>query len=138
MTIVGNTFKLDSSAERFSITDLARTFDVTPRTIRFYEAEGLLAPERAGQTRIYSRRDRARLAWILRGKNVGFSLADIRELLDLYDTAGPAKQQQLTIEKCRERIAALRAQRRDIDATIAELKQFIAAVEAERPATASA
>ncbi|MGB3721465.1 MAG: MerR family DNA-binding transcriptional regulator, partial [Pacificimonas sp.] len=78
-----------ASAESFTIAELAREYDVTSRTIRFYEAEGLLAPKREGQNRIYSKRDRARLGWILRGKRVGFSLAEIRDLLDIYRTGGP-------------------------------------------------
>jgi DNA-binding transcriptional MerR regulator len=112
-------------AEAFSITDLSREFGVTSRTLRFYEDEGLLHPERRGSTRLYSRADRARLAWILRGRAVGFSLADIRELLDLY-APGPARRGQLeaTLEKSRARINALMAQREAIDLTIAELEQF--------------
>lgn len=116
-----------ASGERFSITDLAREFGVTSRTLRFYEDEGLLHPERRGSSRLYSRADRARLAWILRGRAVGFSLADIRELLDLY-APGPARRGQLeaTLEKSRTRIAALKSQREAIDLTIAELEQFCA------------
>jgi DNA-binding transcriptional MerR regulator len=112
-------------AEAFSITDLSREFGVTSRTLRFYEDEGLLHPERRGSSRLYSRADRARLAWILRGRAVGFSLADIRELLDLY-APGPARRGQLeaTLEKSRARINALMAQREAIDLTIAELEHF--------------
>jgi len=111
----------------FTITDLAREFAVTARTLRFYEDEGLLNPERRGTQRLYSRADRARLAWILRGRAVGFSLADIRELLDLY-APGEARRPQLeaALAKSRARIAALGAQRDAIDATIAELEQFCA------------
>ncbi len=117
--------------EQFSITDLAREFDVTSRTLRFYEDEGLIHPTRRGTTRIYSRADRARLAWILRGRSVGFSLADIRELLDMY-APGEARRPQLeaTLGKSRERVAALRAQRDAIDATIAELQEFCRTIEA--------
>jgi DNA-binding transcriptional MerR regulator len=71
--------------DSYSITDLAGEFGVTARALRFYEDEGLIAPQRIGLARVYSKRDRARLAWILRGKRVGFSLADIREMIDLYD-----------------------------------------------------
>jgi DNA-binding transcriptional MerR regulator len=118
-------------AERFTITQLSREFSITPRTLRFYEAEGLLSPERRGTTRIYSRADRARLAWLLRGRNVGFSLADIRELLDLY-APGDARRPQLEAarDKTRARIEALEAQRAAIDATITELQQFIATLDA--------
>ncbi|MFX5701288.1 MerR family DNA-binding transcriptional regulator, partial [Acinetobacter baumannii] len=71
--------------DHFSISDLSAEFGVTARALRFYEDEGLIAPERRGTSRIYSQRDRARLAWILRGKRVGFSLGEIREMIDLYD-----------------------------------------------------
>lgn len=111
--------------ESFSITDLAREFDVTPRTLRFYEGEGLINPRRQGSSRIYSKIDKARLAWILRGRAVGFSLADIRELLDMY-APGPARRVQLeaALHKSRERVAALMDQRAAIDATITELTDF--------------
>ncbi len=114
----------------FTISDLAREFDVTPRTIRFYEGEGLIRPARRGSQRLYSRADRARLAWILRGRSVGFTLADIRELLDLY-APGPARRGQLkaTLAKSRDRIAALEAQRDALDATIAELADFCRTLE---------
>jgi len=115
-----------ADAESFTITDLALTFNVTPRAIRFYEDQGLISPQRQGQNRIYSRRDRARLAWILRGKRVGFSLAEIREMIDLYDAGdGRARQRALTIERCRDRIEALTEQRADIDDMIDELKGFV-------------
>lgn len=117
--------------DSFTISDLAAEFGVTARALRFYEDEGLIAPKRQGLARIYSKRDRARLAWILRGKRVGFSLAEIREMIDLYDKDGGAVQQRrVAVLKCRERIDLLERQRLDIDATIAELRQFIAQVEA--------
>lgn len=117
---------------RYSITDLASEFGVTSRTIRFYEDRGMLAPDRQGQTRIYSARDRARLAWILRGKRVGFSLGEIAEMLDLYDLEdGRVTQRQVTLNKCRERIKALRQQRDDIDLTIGELEEFCRILEDE-------
>jgi len=127
---------LSSDAENFTITDLALAFNVTPRAIRFYEDQGLISPERQGQNRIYSRRDRARLAWILRGKRVGFSLAEIREMLDLYDAGdGRTKQRRLTIERCRERIGVLEEQRADIDDMIDELQRFVAILEDMVPST---
>lgn len=111
----------------YSIGELCDEFEVTGRALRFYEDEGLLAPERRGTARLYSERDRARLAWILRAKRVGFSLATIREMLDLYDVGDQRRtQRQVTIARCKERIDALEEQRRDIDTTIAELCDFIA------------
>jgi DNA-binding transcriptional MerR regulator len=119
--------------ENFSISDLSAEFGVTARALRFYEDEGLIAPERKGTQRVYSHRDRARLAWILRGKRVGFSLTDIRELIDLYDVGdGRRTQRQRTIDRCRTRIDALNAQKHDIDAAIAELTEFTALLEIAR------
>jgi len=110
----------------FSIGELCDEFAVTARALRFYEDERLIAPERRGTQRIYTERDRARLAWILRGKRVGFSLAEIKELLDLYDVGDGRKTQRLkTLEHCRDRIATLERQRVDIDVTINELNDFI-------------
>ena len=109
-------------AERFTITDLSREFDVTTRTIRFYEDEGLLAPYRRGNARIYGARDRVRLRLILRGKRLGFSLAEIKEILDLYDREpGEVGQLRHFLAKIADRRAQLRQQREDIDVTLAEL-----------------
>lgn len=119
--------------EHFSISDLSDEFGVTARALRFYEDEGLIGPERRGTTRIYSQRDRARLAWILRGKRVGFSLGEIREMIDLYDVGdGRRVQREVAIERCRARVATLDAQKRDVDAAIAELTDFVTVLEAGR------
>ena len=116
----------------YSIGELCEEFAVTARALRFYEDESLISPERRGTTRLYSERDRARLAWILRGKRVGLSLADIKELLDLYDLGDGRKTQRLkTIERCQTQADKLEQQRVDIDATLSELKQFIALVKAQ-------
>ena len=116
--------------EHFSISELCAEFGVTARALRFYEDEGLISPDRRGTQRIYSHRDRARLAWILRGKRVGFSLGEIREMIDLYDVGDGRKvQRQVTMDRCRARIALLEEQKRDIDEHIAELAQFVELLE---------
>ncbi len=119
-----------SGRDSYGIAELAAEFDVTARALRFYEDERLISPARKGSVRIYSTRDRARLAWILRAKRVGFSLADIREMIDLYDVDdGRLEQRRVTIERCRNRVAKLRQQQADIDDAIGELQTFIKTVE---------
>ena len=108
--------------QSFSISDLAKEFDVTPRSLRHYEDEGLLSPERNGQQRVYSIRDRVRLALIIRGKNIGFSLAEIREIIDLYDLPhGEQLQAQVLRAKINRRRNALLEQRSNIDHMLKEL-----------------
>lgn len=112
------------SAEIFGITELCQEFDVTLRALRFYEDKGLLAPRRINGTRIYSRRDRARLTLILRAKAFGMPLAEIKRYLDLYDLQdeGRAQQLQLVIDRTDQEIAALQSKRDRIDQTLAELR----------------
>ncbi|MDF2799076.1 MerR family transcriptional regulator [Devosia sp. 1566] len=107
----------------FAIADLAREFGISTRAIRFYEAKGLLAPERVGAARIFRRRDRARLILILRGKRLGFSLRDISDYLSLYD-ADRNEQLHLLAGKVEQRLASLEQQRADLELTIAELREI--------------
>jgi DNA-binding transcriptional MerR regulator len=116
---------MSEKRETFSISELAAEFGVTPRTIRFYEDNGLISPARQGQSRVFAARDRARLMWILRGRRVGFSLAEVAELIDLYDLNDDrVEQRRMTLKKCRERQVKLIEQRNDLDATISELDNF--------------
>ncbi|ALP43029.1 MerR family DNA-binding transcriptional regulator [Aeromonas schubertii] len=107
----------------YTISQLAQEFDITPRTIRYYEDEGLLTPTREGQSRIYNQRDRTRLKLILRGKRLGFSLAEVRELFELYD-ADPSSRTQLhsMLALITVRRAALDQQMEDIRMVMAELE----------------
>tara|TARA_R110002050_G_scaffold251340_1_gene389545 strand:- start:219 stop:644 length:426 start_codon:yes stop_codon:yes gene_type:complete len=106
-----------------TIREMCDTFDVTPRTLRFYEAKELLFPERQGQKRLFTKRDRARLKLIIRGKRFGFSLEEIRQLLDLYHM-GDQQQTQLarTYDIARDRLADLETQRDDIEQAIDDLR----------------
>ena len=111
-------------ARTWTIAELAREYNVTPRAIRFYEDEGLLFPTRAGMSRIYSQGDRWRLSWILRGKRLGFALAEIKELMDLYhaDRSG-VQQLRAIVRKSREHVAELEAKLRDLRTQIAEFRE---------------
>ena len=107
----------------FTISELADTFQVTPRTIRFYEDQGLLSPKRDGLNRVYSHRDRARLTLICRGKRLGFSLAEIKDFLDLYDVDDrQIEQMRFALAHGRERIASLEIQLVDVQQTLSELR----------------
>lgn len=116
---------METERAEFSISDLAREFDVTPRTIRFYEDQRLLAPRRDGQRRIYTPRDRTRLKLTLRGKRLGLSLSEIRELIDLYE---PGRDERPQLERflavLETHKAHLEQQRADIEAQLSELQAF--------------
>ncbi len=108
----------------YSISDLSREFAITTRAIRFYEDEGLIAPKREGQKRLYAQRDRVRLMLILRGRRLGFSLKEIAEIIDLYDREpGEQGQLKLFLAKIEERRQLLKQQQKDIEQTLAELDQ---------------
>jgi DNA-binding transcriptional MerR regulator len=114
----------------FTIRDLTKEFGVSARTLRFYEEKGLLDPRRNGEQRLYGRRDRARLRYVLMGKSVGFSLEEVREMLDLYDLGdGQRTQLQVALAKFQERVVRLERQRADIDRAIAELTRASLEVE---------
>ena len=110
--------------ELFAIADLAKEFGISTRAIRFYESKGLLSPERVGGTRVFRRRDRARLLLILRGKRLGFSLRDIAEYLSLYDARSQTAQVHMLLELVDRRLAILRQQMADLDTTLAELTEI--------------
>ncbi len=115
------------SDELMTIRQMCDAFDVTPRTLRFYEARELIFPERRGQHRLYDRRDRARLTLILRGKRFGFSLEEIRQLLELYEPGGTNRTQiAATIEVGRQRLADMERQYAELDEAIAELRTQLA------------
>lgn len=120
------------SAETWSIAELAAEYDVTLRTIRFYEDRGLLTPERRGTARVYHPRDRVRLALILRGKRLGFSLDEIAKIVDMYD-AGPGEEGQLVylLDQITHRRSELEQRRRDIEETLHDLAEVEARCHAD-------
>jgi DNA-binding transcriptional MerR regulator len=122
----------DATGELFGITELCVEFGISPRAIRFYEDKALLAPRRINGARVYTRRDRARLALILRAKAIGSSLAEIKHYLDLYGTHGEGRSQQLgyVLRRTDEAIAALEQKRAHIDASLAELRLINGSVRA--------
>jgi len=108
----------------YTVNQLAEELNITPRALRFYEVKGLLAPNRVGNNRVYTKRDRARLKLILRGKRLGFSLAEIREYLDLYNVDGGVEQQRTLLKRVQKRLKDLEQQREDLEATVYELKEI--------------
>ena len=120
----GNEVEADEGYYR--IGDMASEFDVTLRTLRFYEDKGLLSPKREGSTRLYSRRDRTRLQLILLGRKVGFTLRDVKQMIDLYDPKGSnAKQLRVTLEKSEKQMNRLVKQREALEEAIGDLGQLI-------------
>ncbi|MCD0502749.1 MerR family transcriptional regulator [Bordetella petrii] len=108
----------------WTISELSREFDITPRTIRFYEDQGIVSPEREGRNRVYSSRDRTRLKLALRGKRLGLQLSEIRALIDMYDGPGDnASQLRQYLDVLAKHRASLEQQRRDIDDTLAEIAE---------------
>ena len=116
---------MSQPAITFAISDLAREFGITPRTIRFWEDQGILSPEREGSKRVFTRRDRARLKMALRGKRLGLSLAEIKDLIDMYaSTEDETPQLQECLRIMSKRREALEQQREDIEAMLGEIAQF--------------
>ena len=116
---------MSQTGPTFAISDLAREFEITPRTIRFWEDQGILAPQREGSKRIFTRRDRARLKMALRGKRLGLSLAEIKDLIGMYSSTEDETPQLLECLRIMEkRRLALEQQREDIEAMLAEISQF--------------
>jgi DNA-binding transcriptional MerR regulator len=120
--MLSNSAALDEKDVSFSISDLAREFGVTTRAIRFYEDEGLLSPGRSGRQRVYTSRDHVRLKLIVRGKRLGFSLSEVREIIEMYDLdSGESGQLRYFLEQIKNRREALKQQRHDIELTLDEL-----------------
>jgi DNA-binding transcriptional MerR regulator len=116
--------------EIFTIRELTKEFGISARTLRFYEEKGLIAPGRNGQGRLYSRRDRARLKYVLMGKAVGFSLEEVRQMLDLYDLGdGQVTQLRVALGKFKEQIGRLQRQKSEIERAVVELSRASKAVE---------
>ncbi|MER9424883.1 MerR family DNA-binding transcriptional regulator [Mesorhizobium sp. M0317] len=137
-----NNMSAEASEELVRIGEMAKKYGVTLRTLRFYEDKGLLNPKRDGATRLYTRRDKARLKLILLGRKVGFSLRDVKQMMDLYDPTGSnTKQLRLALDKSEKQLARLQKQRALIDDAINELSGSMSAVRqmlSERSTPASA
>lgn len=124
-----NSVATDAAQDLMRIGEMAKTFGVTLRTLRFYEDKGLLSPKRDGATRLYTRRDRARLKLILLGRKVGFSLREVKQMIDLYDPAGSnIRQLRLTLDKSEKQLTRLNKQRALIDDAIGELTTMMGTV----------
>jgi len=121
----------------YSISQLCREFGATPRALRFYEEQGLLFPARRDTARVYSYKDRARLRLIMNGRRVGLSIAEIRDILDLYDEEGEIAQNAEALKIFRRRIAALEAQRQEVDLAIDSLKEASARLSRQFPTAAA-
>jgi DNA-binding transcriptional MerR regulator len=118
---------MTDTADTLTIREMCAAFDVSPRTLRFYETKELLSPIRLGTKRLFTKQDRARLRLILRGKRFGFSLEEIRQLLDMYDRDGSNEAQLLrTYDIAKDRLAQMEAQRAELDVAIADLKTQLA------------
>ena len=134
-----NDMSSEAGEELVRIGEMAKKYGVTLRTLRFYEDKGLLNPKRDGATRLYTRRDKARLKLILLGRKVGFSLRDVKQMMDLYDPTGSnTKQLKLALDKSEKQLARLQKQRALIDDAINELSGSMSAVRqmlTERSAT---
>jgi DNA-binding transcriptional MerR regulator len=124
-----NDMSVEAGEDLARIGEMAKNYGVTLRTLRFYEDKGLLNPQRDGSTRLYTRRDKARLKLILLGRKVGFSLRDVKQMMDLYDPSGSnTKQLRLALDKSEKQLARLQKQRALIEDAIGELSNSMAAV----------
>jgi len=127
-----NDATMSAEEEFVRIGEMARKYGVTLRALRFYEDKGLIAPKREGSTRLYSRRDNARLKLILLGRKIGFSLRDVKQIMDLYDPSGAnIKQLRLALDKSEKQMARLQKQRAVIDEAVSELSDLMADVRAK-------
>ncbi|RUV21358.1 MAG: MerR family DNA-binding transcriptional regulator [Mesorhizobium sp.] len=128
-TAANTNISAEAGEDLVRIGEMAKKYGVTLRTLRFYEDKGLLNPQRDGSTRLYTRRDKARLKLILLGRKVGFSLRDVKQMMDLYDPTGSnTKQLKLALDKSEKQLARLQKQRALIDDAISELSGSMSAV----------
>jgi DNA-binding transcriptional MerR regulator len=133
-TMADKSNTVDAHEEVARIGDMAKEYGVTLRTLRFYEDKGLLRPRRVGNTRLYSRRDKGRLKLILLGRKVGFSLREVKQMIDLYDPTGSnAKQLKLALEKSEKQLGRLEKQRAALDEAIVDLKDLMQGIRERLP-----